>query len=138
MTLQGDKRPQERLTRRKVQRAVHKALKLWDRPTREGLDAFAGMILPTEYGLKEDLSIIDSRQAINSMLLAYISQLERLQPGLAQILILRFKEKLPAKAIAYKLNISIDHLNRNQRLGISYLAELIFDEETRRRKIQKL
>jgi len=117
---------------------VLKALRLWDRPTREGLDIFTGMVLPTEYGLKEDLSIINSRLALDTMLSAYIFQLGRLQPGLAKILILRFKEKESAKAIACKLNISIDHLNRNQRLAIYYLAGLIFDEETRRRKFPKV
>ena len=119
------------LSRWIVRKAVHRALRLWYRPTREGFEIFTEMLVSHDYGLKNDLSIIDSRIAINDMLTAFIEQLSKLQPLLAEVLTLRFKEKKETKEIAYRLNVSEDQVNRYQRTGIIYITGLLYDEEIR-------
>jgi hypothetical protein len=121
------------ISKGKVQRAIHRALKHWGTPTRQGLDVFTQMLVPVRYGFSVDLPIVDGRVAINRMLSTYIHQLSRLQPKLADILISRFKAGESTKQVAFRLHASQEQINRMQRLAILYLAELIYDEETRRR-----
>jgi len=123
--------PKVTLSRGLLQKAVHKALRLWDMPTRDGLEILTELIISRKYGLKYDSSIIDSRIAINDMLTAFIEQLSKLQPLLAEVLTLRFKEKKETKEIAYRLNVSEDQVNRYQRTGIIYITGLLYDEEIR-------
>ena len=73
----------------------------------------------------------DTYLAINDMLTAFIEQLSKLQPLLAEVLTLRFKEKKETKEIAYRLNVSEDQVNRYQRTGIIYITGLLYDEEIR-------
>jgi hypothetical protein len=65
------------------------------------------------------------------MLFAYILQLEKLQPLLAQVLIRRYKYRDSIKSISFSMNVSVDQINRLQRTGIKYLGELIYDDEMR-------
>ncbi|MEX2161646.1 MAG: hypothetical protein WD751_06985 [Anaerolineales bacterium] len=119
-------------SKKEIRRAVHKALRQWDQPTRAGLETFAQMKLPREFGFEQDLPIVECRLTINKMLLFYIDQLGRLQPDLAKLLTLRFAQKAPVKKLAFQLSVSIDQVNRLQRIGITFLAGLVYDEERRR------
>lgn len=121
-----------KLSKGKLIKAVHKSLKSWDAPTRAGTELFGELEVAREFGFSPNLSIVDARMAINKMLFAYILQLERLQPLIAQVLIRRYKFKDSAKKAAYSMNVSIDQINRLQRQGINYVSDLIYDDETRR------
>jgi len=120
-----------RITKGKVIAAVHKGLKAWEKPTREGMELFATLNVARKHGLDHNLSIVESRIAINRMLLTYIGQLERLQPLLAQVLIRRYKYGDSIKSVSFSMNVSVDQINRLQRMGIKYLGELIYDDEMR-------
>ncbi len=126
-----------KLTKGKVIKDVHEGLKSWDEPTRDGMEIFAHLKVARKFGFKNNLSIVESRIAMNNMLFAYIIQLERLQPLLAQVLIRRFKYKDSAKKVAYSMNVSIDEINRRQRKGINYISEFIYDDEIRRARKDK-
>ena len=126
-----------KLSKGKVTKAVHKGLKSWDIPTRDGMELFAQLKVARKFGYTPNLSIVESRIAINNMLFAYIIQLERLQPVLAQVLIRRYKYKDSTKKVAYSMNVSADQINRMQREGINYVAEFIYDDETRRSRKKK-
>ena len=121
----------------KIVKAVHKGLKSWDEPTRDGTEIFAQLKVARKYGLKASSSIVDSRIAISNMLFAYIIQLERLQPLIAQVLIRRYKFKDSTKKVAYSMHVSLDHINRLQRMGINYISEFIYDDETRQARKDK-
>lgn len=127
-------KPHPDLSRGKARRAVHQALKHWATPTRLGMEAFTRLWVPARYGFTPDLPIVDARVAINRMLSAYIFQLGRLQPKLAYLLISRFKQGETIKQVAFRLHASQEQVNRMQKLAIIYLAELIYDDEIRRRK----
>ncbi len=83
------------------------------------MEVFQQMTVPLGYGFKPDLPIVDSRVAINRMLLAYIHQLGRLQPRLADILISRFKHGETIKQVAFRLHVSQEQINRWQKLANS-------------------
>lgn len=123
------------LSRGNLRRAIHKALRLWDLPTREGLEVFTQMLVPSEFGLKVDSRTIDSRIAINSMLKAYIDDLGRLQPHLVEILTRRFYQREATKILANDLNFSQEQINRLQKHALVYLAELIYDDEVMLRSV---
>lgn len=120
-----------RVPKGKVIEAVHKNLKAWERPTREGMELFAKLNIARKHGLGPNLSIVESRIAMNRMLLTYIGQLERLQPLLAQVLIRRYKYRDSIKSVSFSMNVSVDQINRLQRMGIQYLGEIIYDDEVR-------
>src|SRR3990172_3195383 len=61
-----------RVPKGKVIEAVHKNLKAWEKPTREGMDLFAQHNVALKYDLDPNLSIVESRIAVNRMLLTYI------------------------------------------------------------------
>ena len=126
-----------KLSKGKVTKAVHKGLKSWDIPTRDGMELFAQLKVARKFGYTPNLSIVESRIAINNMLFAYIIQLERLQPVLAQVLIRRYKYKDSTKKVAYSMNVSADQINRMQREGINYISDFIYDDETRRTRKKK-
>jgi hypothetical protein len=126
-----------KLSKGKVAEAVHKGLKSWDIPTRDGMELFAQLKVARKFGYTPNLSIVEGRIAISNMLFAYIIQLERLQPVLAQVLIRRYKYKDSTKKVAYSMNVSADQINRMQREGINYISEFIYDDETRRTRKEK-
>jgi hypothetical protein len=126
-----------RVPRGKLPQAVHEALRNWYQPTGVGLDIFSTMVISRDYGLIKGLPIVDRRIAVNNLLSAYIAQLGRLQPILAQILTRRFMKRETAKEIAQSLNVTHSHLNRQQRKGIIHIAELVYDDESRRREKRK-
>ena len=120
------------LPKGKVLRGVNNALKLWDHPSRKGLDVFRQMKVAQKYGFNERVAIIEGRIAINNMLSAYINQLARLQPLLAQLLFRRFKHKQTIKQVAFDMHLSVEQINRLQKQAIIFIADLIYDDETRR------
>lgn len=134
MARKGGKKLLTELSRRAVHLAVHKALRDWDLPTREGFDFFTGMLVALENGFDPNQPIVDARIGLNTFIQRYISELGRLQPKLASLLTLRFIEGVKGRTVAYKLDMSVDHVNRTQRLAVGYLAGLIYDDELRRRK----
>jgi hypothetical protein len=101
------------------------------------MELFAQLKVARKFGYTPNLSIVESRIAINNMLFAYIIQLERLQPVLAQVLIRRYKYKDSTKKVAYSMNVSADQINRMQREGINYISDFIYDDETRRTRKKK-
>ncbi len=126
-------KPHADLSRGEARRSIYLALKHWATPTRLGMDVFTPMQVPTRYGFTPDLPIVDAREAINRMLSAYILQLGRLQPKLADLLIRRFTHGETIKELALRLHASQEQVNRMQKLAIVYLAELIYDDEMRQR-----
>lgn len=134
MVSKGEQTPLISLSKQVVYKAIHRALRDWDLPTREGFDFFAGMLIPADNGFSSDLPIVEGRIALNSFIEGYVLELSKLQPMLATILILRFKDRVNGQAVAYRLGISLDQMNRIQRLAVNYLAGLIYDDELRRRK----
>ena len=126
-----------KLSKGKIRKAVQKALRCWDEPTRAGTEILAELKVARKFGYKANSSIVDSRIAISNMLFAYIIQLERLQPLIAQVLIRRYKFKDSTKKVAYSMHVSLDHINRLQRMGINYISEFIYDDETRQARKDK-
>ena len=126
-----------KLSKGNLKNAVHKCLRSWDEPTRDGTEIFAQLKVARKFGLKTSSSIVESRIAINEMLSAYTTELERLQPVIAQVLIRRYKFKDSTKKVAYSMHVSLDHVNRLQRMGINYISEFIYDDESRRTRKQK-
>jgi hypothetical protein len=126
---------QEEITPIKLRRAVYKALKHWDLPSREGTEIFMRLKVAQSYGLRPNLHIVDCRIALDRMLTAQIEQLRKLQPVLANILIRRFQDKEGIKSIALKMSMSEEQINRKQKSGIIFLSEFIYDEELRQRSI---
>ena len=90
------------------------------------------MKVAQKYGFNERVAIIEGRIAINNMLSAYINQLARLQPLLAQLLFRRFKHKQSIKQVAFDMHLSVEQINRLQKQAIIFIADLIYDDETRR------
>lgn len=133
MPKSGAKKQSTNLSKREVHNAVLKALRKWYEPTREGMEFFAQLRISEVHGFTNKLPVVDSRFALNDMLLAYIEQIGRLKPKVAQVLIRRFKNEQTIKQIAYGMHFSVDQTNRLQRDGIRYLAGLILDDEIRQR-----
>lgn len=129
----GAKKPSTNLSKREARNAVLKALRKWHEPTREGMEFFAQLRISELHGFTNKMSVVDSRLALDNMLLAYIEQLGRLKPKLSQVLTRRFKREQTTRQIAYSLHLSVDQTNRMQRDAIGYLAGLIIDDESRQR-----
>ena len=87
------------------------------------------MKLLQRFGYRKDLPIVDTRLAVDQMLLTYIEQLARLRPDSAQILLQRFKDRTEIKRIAFNLHLSEEQVNRRQQQAINFLAGLLYDEE---------
>ncbi len=119
----GDKKSSISFSKREFNSAVE--------PTREGMEIFAQLKISKANGFTNQLPIVDSRFALNDMLLAYIEKLGRLKPKVAEVLIRRFRNEQTIKQIAYELHFSVDQTNRLQHDGIRYLAGLILDDEIR-------
>lgn len=125
---------QSEFSPKKFNKAIHRALKLWNVPTLEGLDMFAALQVSKLYGFQPNSHIVDRRLAVNHILESELVQLARLQPVLANILLRRFKGGEAIKRIAFSLGVSEEVVNRSQKEAIGYLAIFLMDEEFRLKK----
>ncbi len=84
--------------------------------------------------VRQNDSSIKARLATNQLLLECITQLGQQNRQLAEILELRFIEKLASKEIAFNKNESIDKVNRLQRKAVDQLTQIIQHREGQLRR----
>lgn len=93
------------------------------------MELFRGLKIVEQFGYLPTTPAYMRRLAINAMLLHYLGHLAILAPEIAVLLVRRFRQEEPIKAIALSVHASQEQINRKQGLGIFYLASMINDDE---------
>ena len=114
-----------------LQQAIHMSLKCWtaiDKPVPELLQT---LLVVKQQGQGNCLhgDMISWHRAVNEVLLAGIVVLEQESESEAAVLRQRFLQGLPAKMVAYEINLDRDRLNRVQRKAITRLAQILWAQE---------
>lgn len=89
----------------KTHKAIHKALKSWDLPNRDGMELLAHLRTPMTFGYYPNTSIIEERLAINKMLVFYLEQIAKLRPQWSEIIFRRFRDKDSIKGLPFKCTL---------------------------------
>lgn len=119
--------------------AIHSALRAWHLGVSpEGLLDFLSVVKEKQASLGESPAV--GRLATNEVLLALIEQMESSNPLGAQILRARFIDKRSVASVANSLNEGRDYINKQQRLAINSVAQMLYlqEEVARDRRIHLL
>lgn len=111
--------------------AIQVALQSWKAIDRAVPDLLQTLLVVKQHNQGNCLhdNIISWRRAVNEMLLGGIAILAQESSQEAVILDQRFLQGLPAKEVAFGLNLDRDRLNRLQRKGIVRLAQIVWAQE---------
>lgn len=113
-----------------LRRALHKALRAWNRADGQALEPLSRYLLFRRRGLgSQSAFTARDRRVANRLLSAAIEQLGRRNSLLADLLRHRFIGGESILQLAFRLALSADQVNRRQREAISALAHLLHSEE---------